>query len=325
MKRIALLTFALAMAGCSSTTIKNLDLLQPMPLARSEVMPSPAELSGGMPRVVVFEAEDGDIELARKARVGGTIASELEKQLASTYVELVDRKLASKLRQELALAEMQGKAEYQGEQVADYAILGVVSQAAVGSFFSEGQQYVDKKGNVITIPPACRYEGRIEGSVRIYKMPSTRPLATEALDGVVSSSEETRTGRCSLGTSGADQFARQAATRAVARLRTNLQNHFAPTGYVIEQRGNEDQVVVKITLGSRHGLKEGDTVEITNSVRSINPLTNQITVETAPLGTARVSNLITSETAWIIIDKELADRIRIGQPVRPRYKKGFFE
>lgn len=326
MKKVALLTMALAMAGCSSTTIKNLDAMQPVSLQPSDVMPSKAELAGGKPRVVVFEAEHGDIALAKSARVGSTIASEIEKHLAATNVELVDRKLANKLRKELALAEMHGKAEYQGEQVADFAILGVVSQAAAGAKFTEGKQFVDKKGNTVTIAPSCKYNGEVAGSVRIYKMPSMRPVTTEELSGSAYSSEDVRYSQdCAMSKTGAEQFARNAATRAVARMRTNLQNQFAPTGFVIEQRANEDQVVVKVTLGGKHGVKQGDTVEIMNVTRMDNPLTKQTSIETFKLGTARVSNQIGTESAWIIIDEEIAAKIRIGQPVRLQFKKGMFE
>ena len=324
MKKVALLTMALAMAGCSSTTIKNLDAMQPVSLQPSDVMPSKAELAGGKPRVVVFEAEDGDIALAKSARVGSTIASEIEKHLAATNVELVDRKLANKLRKELALAEMHGKAEYQGEQVADFAILGVVSQAAAGAQFTEGKRFVDNKGNTVTIAPSCKYSGDVAGSVRIYKMPSMRPVTTEELAGSAYSSEDVRYSQdCAISKTGAEQFARDAAARAVARMRTQLQNQFAPTGFVIEQRANKDQVVVKVTLGGKHGVKEGDTVEIMNVTRMNNPLTNQTSIETFKLGSARVSNQIGSESAWIIIDEEIAEKIRIGQPVRLQFKKGF--
>ncbi|WP_027588859.1 hypothetical protein [Pseudomonas sp. RL] len=323
MKKVALLTMALAMAGCSSTTIKNLDAMEPRALLNSDVMPSKAELAGGKPRVVVFEAEDGDIPLAKSARVGSTIASEIEKYLAATNVELVDRKLANKLRKELALAEMHGKAEYQGEQVADFAILGVVSQAAAGAQFTEGKRFVDNKGNTVTIAPSCKYNGDVAGSVRIYKMPSMRPVTTEELSGSTYSSEDVRySGDCALSQTGAEQFARNAATRAVERMRTNLQNQFAPTGYVIEQRVSKDQVAVKVTLGGKHGIKQGDTVEITNVTRMNNPLTNQTSIETFSLGTARVSNQIGSESAWILVEEEIAEKIRIGQPVRLQFKKG---
>lgn len=326
MKKVALLTMALAMAGCSSTTIKNLDAMEPRALLNSDVMPSKAELAGGKPRVVVFEADHGDIELAKTARVGSTLANEIEKHLAATNVELVDRKLANKLRQELALAEMHGKAEYQGEQVADFAILGSLSQVSVGSTFTEARQYQDKKGNLVTIAPKCNYNGEVAGSVRIYKMPSMRPVTTEELSGTSYSSEDARSSRdCAMSKTSAEQFARDAAVRAVARMRTNLQNQFAPTGYVIEQRVSKDQVAVKVTLGGKHGIKQGDTVEITNVTRMNNPLTNQTSIETFTLGTARVSNQIGSESAWILVEEEIAEKIRIGQPVRLQFKKGLFD
>lgn len=325
MKKVALLTMALAMVGCSSTTIKNLDAMQPVSLQPSDVMPSKAELAGEKPRVVVFEAEHGDIALAKSARIGSTIASEIEKHLAASNVELVDRKLASKLRKELALAEMHGKAEYQGEQVADFAILGVVSQAAAGSQFTEGKRFVDNKGNVVSIAPSCSYSGEVAGSVRIYKMPSMRPVNTEALAGTVRNSEDSRDSNCSISRTGAEQMVRAAAARGVSNIRNDILNIFAPRGFVIEQRSGEGQHILRVTLGIKHGLKQGMKLEVLNISRSINPLTNQTSIDSFVVGSAFVSDKIANDNAWVVIDEKMADKIRLGQPVRVQYKKTFMD
>lgn len=160
MKRIALLTMALAMAGCSSTTIKNLDAMQPVSLQPSDIMPSKTALAGKAPRVVVFDADHGTSDLAKSSQVGGTIAREIEKHLGATHVELVDRKLASKLQDELRLAEMRGKLEYQGPEIADIAIVGVISDASSGSSFTESSSWQDSKGRWQTTPAKCNYSAR---------------------------------------------------------------------------------------------------------------------------------------------------------------------
>lgn len=326
MKRIALVTtLTLVMAGCASTKIPDIAALDPVGLEPGEVMPSKAELAGNTPRVVVFEADHGNINLAKSAHVGGTIAREIEKHLAETNVELIDRSLATKLQQEIALAEMHGKSDYTGPEIADFAIVGAISQAAVGSSFTEARTWQDKKGKWHRTPAKCNYSAEVTGNIRIYKMPAMRPVEMMNLEGSASSSEETRSSNCGISRTGAEQMARAAATRGINRLSTDLKNQFAPRGYIVEQRSGNGKHIVKVTLGRKHGLKQGNTLVIQNVSRTVNPLTNEESIEIFTLGNARASDQIGSDSAWIIVDEKITDKIRLGQPVRLQYKKSLLD
>lgn len=326
MKKVALLSvLALAMTGCAGTSIKNFDAMAPVSLQPSEIMPSKAELAGSKPRVVVFEADHGEITLAKSARVGGTIAGELEKHLGATHSELVDRKLATRLQKELALAEMHGKSGYTGPEVADIAIVGVVTQASAGSSFTEAQRWQDKNGKWYESAAKCNYSGEIAGSIRVYQMPEMQAVKSLELKGSASSSQETRNSNCPLSENGAQRLVQAAASRGVNALRVDLQNIFAPRGYVIEHRSGNGQNIIKVSMGSNHGLKPGNSLEILNLTHSTNPLTNKTSVDVFKLGTARVSDQIGSDTSWMIIDSEIADKIRLGQPVQMQFKKSFLE
>lgn len=325
MKRIALLTMALAMAGCSSTTIKNLDAMQPVNLKPSDIMPSKQALAGKPPRVVVFEGDHGSSDLAKSSKVGATIAREIEKQLAATHVELVDRKLATKLQQELRLAEMKGKAEYQGPEIADIAIVSVVSNASTGSSFTESTSWVDDKGRRHTTPPQCTYGGSVSGSIRVYQMPSMRAATSIELNGKATSSEDSRSSNCGMSKSGAEQMVRAAAANGISSGRSEILNIFAPRGYVIEQRSGDGKHILKITLGSNHGLKRGMKLDVFSISRSVNPLTNEASVDSFVVGNAFVSDKIGNDNAWVIIDKEMIDQVRLGQPVQVQFKKTFMD
>lgn len=276
-------------------------------LKHNEVMPTEAQLAGSGPRVVVFETDDGGIELAKSNRTAQAVTSEIERLLAGTEVELVDRKLATKLGEELQLAEMRGNNEYQGEQIADYAILARLSHTGV--------TYEDASG-------ACIYSAEVSGSARIYRIPAMRPVATETLQGFSKSQPTPRNagGCANLPPQQAANWTRTAAVNGVQGLQARLHELFAPTGYVIEMRQlgrSPTRFLVKITLGTRHDLKMGDTVEITEVTRMTNPLTKKETIETSTLGTGKVIDFqLRSQSAWIEIAPQLQSKIRFGQPVR---------
>lgn len=301
--------------------------MEPVSLQLSEIMPSKSELAGKPPRVVVFDADHGDIDLAKSAKVGTTIAREVEKHLDSTHVELVDRKLATKLQNELMLAEMKGKLTYNGPEIADVAIVSVLSQASADAAFSEGSNIRDLSGRVLfTTSPKCNYTGNVSGSIRIYQMPSMKAATSLELGGSVSNSKDnTGNGHCPLSDNGSQQLVRAAAADGIEKLKVDIQNMFAPRGYITEQRSGNGQHIIKVTMGSKHGLKPGSSLEILNLMRTTNPLTNEASVDTFKLGSAKASDQIGNDSAWLIVSEEMASKVRLGQPVRLQFKKGLLD
>lgn len=318
--KVALLPLAaLILTGCMARPATHLTeeeirfkKMVPVALEKNDIMPTEAQLAGSGPRVVVFETDHSNIEMAVSARTGQAVTAEIEKLLTGTEVELVDRSLATKLGEELQLAEMRGNAEYQGEQIADYAILAKLSHTGITEEFQE-------KG--------CTFVGEVSASVRVYKIPSMRPVTTEILEG----SSKAVTGHCTLSenrnisSNRTQQLTREAAVRAVSGMRAQLHKLFAPTGYVIEMREkkvsflstDKPEVYVKVTLGTRHNLKEGDVVEILSLTRVTNPLTKRETIETSVLTSGTVQKVhLLSESAWIEIPANFAGTMRFGQPVR---------
>lgn len=324
-KKVVPVVLALAITGCATTNIQNPGLFEPVQLEPSEVMPSKEELAGKPARVVVFNADDGDINLAKTARLGATISGEIEKYLSKADVELVDRSLAAKLQEELMLAEMHGRTDYTGPAVADIAIVSAITQASVSSSFTEAKRWQDKKGKWHSTSAKCSYSSDVAGTIRVYKMPSMQPIALVDLEGKTSTSEETRYSQCPVNQAGAEGLARTAATNGVAAARAKLKNNFAPRGYITEHRFIKNKHIIKINIGSKRGLKTGDRVQVMTVSRSFDPLSNKESIETTPLGTGRVTNQIGNNFAWIIVDKKIADQIRLGQPVQATFSIPIWE
>ncbi|MNJ73538.1 hypothetical protein D3C77_703420 [compost metagenome] len=66
-------------------------------------------------------------------------------------------------------------------------------------------------------------------------------------------------------------------------------------------------------------------LELLSVTRSVTPLTNEASVDSFVVGSAFVSDKIGADNAWVVIDEEVIDKIRLGQPVRVQYKKSFMD
>jgi len=134
-RTLYIITGLILLTGCASTKV-DMSAYHQVPMQRADIMPTPAEVSGKAVKVVIFPPGSGRIRLAISARVPHTLASTLEKYLTNAGAEVVDRNLAKKLRKEIQLAEIKGKSDYTGPQIADYAVTGTVATANFGSSFT---------------------------------------------------------------------------------------------------------------------------------------------------------------------------------------------
>ena len=225
---------AVLLSGCA-TNIKHPSAYAKQNLGPTEIMPTKGELTRDRVKVVIFDAEDSNIELAKNAKIGHSVASSLEKHIAITGAEIVDRNIAQQLKQEIQLAEMKGKSDYQGPNVADYAVTGTISTASVGSKFSEATQWQDKEGKWYTNPAKCTYSANVAANLRIYKLPALSFSKAIDIDDSVSTSQETRRSNCPFPSSAQKGLLQKAASEAVNDARTEFQNHFAKLMQIIER------------------------------------------------------------------------------------------
>ena len=314
------------LTGCAGNQIKDVNSYSKATLQPTDVMPSKDEMSGDKTKVVIFNPIDSDIELAANAKAGHSIATGLEKYIAVTGAEIVDRNIAKKLKEEIQLAEMKGGSTYQGPNIADYAITGTVSSANVGSRFTETKSWQDDKGKWHTTPASCTYTAKVSANIRIYKLPGLKFSKTITLDDSVKTSEESRNSRCPFSINAQESLVRQAATRSVKSARTEFQNHFAAKAYVLERRTKEDMTIFKISHGKDLGFVEDSDINIYHLEVSKNPLTDNVTPEEYSVAKGTISNQVGQHHAWVIVeDKERANRIKLGDYVKVLYEKGMFE
>ncbi len=329
MKKILLtvcMSGTVLLAGCAGNQIKDVNSYSRMTLQPADIMPTKDAMSGDKTKVVIFNPIDSDIKLASNAKAGHSIATSLEKYIAVTGSEIVDRNIAEKLKKEIQLAEMKGSSTYKGPNIADYAITGTVSAANVGSSFTEARTWQDKDGKWHKSPAECTYTAQVSANMRIYKLPALSFSKAINLDDSVKVSEEARYSNCPFSVTSQESLVRQAASDSAKKARTEFQNYFAPKAYVLERRTKEDVSIFKISHGKDLGFVADSEIKIYHLEESTNPLTDEVTTEEYSVTEGTISNQVGQNHAWVIVeDKEKASRIKLGDYVKVLYEKGMFE
>ncbi|MBU6339813.1 MAG: hypothetical protein KGQ36_07595, partial [Rickettsiales bacterium] len=166
--------FPLLFTISCAPTISNFDDYQKQFLPKTAFMPTKENLEGIEPKIVVFALDENDNQTATSAKLGESMANDIENILSKNNLgEIVDRKAAAKLEKEIALAEMNKTGAYKGPIVADYAISGAISNAGFTSKYSAGFFYPNPRtGDVITVPPKYTYSTDVAGNLKIYELPS---------------------------------------------------------------------------------------------------------------------------------------------------------
>lgn len=325
MKKTVLLATAisaLVLTGCATRPSENFSQYQPVSMQKADILPTKESLAGKKVKVVIFTPDEGGIKLAKKAKAGHSIVSTLEKYLAEAGVEIVDRNIAKQLRKEIQLAESKGKSEYQGPDIANYAVTGSLSTAGVSASFTKRRTRKDKKGKVHVYPAYCKYSAQVSANLKVYKLPGLKYAKTISIDDSISSKTETSNSRCPISASQQQSMVRQAAVESLKDSRTKFQNYFAPKAYVLERRVLEDHSIFKLSAGTNLGFKAGDELKFYSINVSKNPLTGDVSTEEYPVTDGEVEKDLVFDTyAWVTVDNEKAKNIKLGDFVKIEYSK----
>ncbi len=339
MKQLILLMILALSASCTPA-IKNFDKYQKQFASKSSFMPTEEQVDKKTVKVAVFDFDEKDIELAKQANLGKSLAGELETFLAKNKLaELVDRNVSSKLQQEIQLAEMNKTGAYAGPKVADYAVSGILTNADFNRKYVDGSVYINpKNGNTVSIPPKFVYKASVSGNIKVYELPSLNVVNTIELSGLATRSENVQNnGGLSIGgiriggenAEGAkrdDGLVRKAVIDAISFAETNILNAFAKRGYILEKRSLGKDNIFKVNLGFEDGIKHGDKFDVIAQYETENPITSKLEVERKIIANGSISQIIDPKTCWIIIsDNKQASAIRIGDAVILKYKASSFK
>ncbi len=319
-----LICVPLIFTGCGGWMTKKVDpqAYQSINIDAIEELPSKEMLEGKKPRAVVFKAEE-KADLARKMSIGESLTGTIESYLAQG-TEIIDRSLAQKLKEEIMLGELNGRSSG-GPSLADFAVLSEITMSKWNKKFNEGRTYRDSDGNFVRIAPSCSYSANVAGNIKIYALPSMSVVETIKFTGTERSKEDSRHSHCPITDSQIGGLLAEAAVNAVDTKRTQIQNVFAPMGYITERRTGEDGDIFRVSLGSSRGVAPGDKVSITRKVRVHTQLGGE-TTEIVRLGEASIADPVENTYSWVFVDdEELANKLKIGDSVKLVYEAGLLE
>ena len=307
----------LALAGCAGTGISLSDYHKEVTLQPAAHLPTETDLNRqGRAKIVVFETDDGDLEKARNAQIGITLTRDIEQTLGDNGAEVIDRRIATSLGQELQLAEVKGVGVYEGPAVANYAVKPTITLAEYESKYVPASSYTDKKGKTHEIAAYHAHKASVQAGIRVYEIPSLRLV--KSLSGKGSSSNSTADrGSREL----SSNMIRSATQSALRDMRSEFLNLFAPKGYVLSRRDKGSKSILQISIGSEQGIVPGNSVVIFSEQESIHPITNKVSYNKIPVVEGKVSEIVTPSEAWIIPDDEdKAKRVRLGDLIEVVYK-----
>lgn len=305
------------LSGCGSTTEVN-DAVgiitndqYVVNLDKAEVMPSKSALQGKRLKVVVLPTRNNSQAKFESGAVR-ELSSKVENGLISAGVEIVDRRLAGRLTDEIEAYEATGNFAGGGISVADIAILPSINNVQVSGSYSEAHTYY-KDGKAYTNPASCNFTSAVSGNVKLYKLPELGLIDGITLEGTYKNSGVSGSRSCPINTGLASSLASSAAEDAINSALFAIQSHMSGRGYVIEYRKREDEHLVLITAGSSSGIKPGQNIQFIRQVERVHPMTGKKEIMEVPYSIeATVSDLVEASSAWVIVDEEAELQLKFG-------------
>ena len=316
------LATALLASGCL-TTGPTLDKY-PNEASLENALRLPSELDlqmQGRTKVVVLQAEHGNLQRAREAQAEVSLTHELEALLHANGVEIVDRSLAGSLDQELKLAEIKGLgSEGGGPMVASYVLKPSLTQADYERQHTPAQTRPDKKdkNKTETLPAFWTHSAQVSLTLRVHEIPSLRLVKTLTLRAQVSQNTPD-SGAHDLPAS----LIRRATQQAMKDAQIEFPALFPINGYILGKRSNDKQSLLRASIGSAQGLAAGNVVQISSERETVNPITQKPQYHRVPEVQGVVSRLITANEAWIQPDDEgKVAQVRLGERFEVMPKAG---
>ena len=314
------LTAASLLTGCMLTEIKT-DEYQEVSLQKADLLPTEEAVAGARQKIVIFKADVSNSRLARDYQMGYTLASSLGIYLEEAGSEVVDRKIAGKLKNELLLAESKGLSEYNGPNIANFAITSSITKASLSSKFYKSTETTDEDGDVSGDPAHCIHTAKVFANIKVYALPDLKYSKTTHIKGGYAELEETNNSRCSLNSRAEESLLVKAAERAVASQRVAFQNFFSSKAYVMERRVKAGKSIFKLSTGKRLGFKGESSVVFYTMKVTKSPLTGAMRSEEYVIAKGTVASKPLGENwSWVVVsDAKKAAEIKLGDYVKVKH------
>lgn len=280
------------------------------PDTRVEIEAADIQLPSSDDTKVVVLPVDLEFKNSASKKMQAAMRNALETQIDATGANLVDRKIANKVKGEIKLAEQSGRLSSKGVPIADYAVITEITRADLSTSFSERRTYENDEGETKVVPASCSYDFDVEAIAKVVALPSMEVMKRIKLEGDFYSSSETSNSRCPVSESGYGSMAAKAAAEAVDHS-TDLSKMLAASAPVLEMRQCAAGTQVRVAMGKQQKIKPGADIVFSNAMKSLEGDT-----EIYPIGEGYVVNneinAVTDKHSWIVIDEELSLKVKKG-------------
>lgn len=346
MKNLPICLLILIGLSSCSPTIKNFDKYQPAQISKAKYMPKKEEVENSKISVAVVDFDDSNLAMASNLNMGKIAADEIEKILIKNRnISILDRKSIKNLEKEIRLASIEN-ANISGLKGADYIITGSFSRADISKVYRsnlmgnvaagvvtnivgcEGNKNCQTGKNVanalnvasaIANPGYWLYTGEVAGNIKIYRASDFSVLEILSFHGEQEKDEDVSllSGKNNNRNGNNEAVLRDAFLRAIYSRIRSIQNIFTKKGHILEKRNFDKKYIFRISLGMDDNIHMGDKFIVYKIIDNYNPITDKNIPTETKLTSGVVSNLITKNDAWVMIDDgEIVDKIQIGDIVR---------
>jgi hypothetical protein len=280
------------------------------PNTRVEIEEADVQLPSSEDTKVVVLPVDIDFKNSASKKMKSAIRNALETQVDNTGANLVDRKIANKVKGEIKLAEQSGRLSSKGVPIADYAIITEITHADLSRSFSESRAYTNDKGETIVIPASCSYDFDVKAIAKVVTLPDMNVVQRIKLEGDEYSSTETNNSRCPVSNATYESMAAKASSEAVNHS-IEIKKLLAASAPVVEMRQCEAGTQVRIGMGKQKKIKPGSDILFSNAMKNMDGDT-----EIFPIGDGYVVNnevnAVTEKYSWVVIDEEVSLKVKKG-------------
>lgn len=314
-------------SGCNSTNQQDIAVMSTnqqykQVLPQAEIMPSTEQVNGKQIRAVILPTETV-IKLAQQAQLETTVYSTLEDILQKAGLDLIDRSMGSKVKNELMAYEASGQYLNHGVDVADIAVLPTITKTTFKKTFTKADTWQDKTGKSHTTPASCRYIAHIGITYKTYSLPELSLLSNTPVKGNTMSTIQTNDSSCYMSDTDVNVLVAEATENAVSNGRTLIQNTLSPKAYVIEYRAMANNHIILVSMGQNRQLTPGQTIQFFRQTKKVNDLTQQTRISQSVIGKGRVTKSIQQTVAWVDIDAKTAKKLKLGDVVGIVYEKSW--
>ncbi|MGS0676355.1 hypothetical protein [Shewanella sp. 125m-1] len=308
-KTVVAISVSLLLGACASSPE---NVCHPNTMVNIESSEVPTKKSADKKYIVL--PVDINFKESASDKLKATLINKIESQLTTSGVQVVDRKLASKLKNEIKLAEQSGRYNTKGVPIADYAIITEVTKSDLSASHNETRYYENKDGERKKIPASCDYKVEFAAIAKVVSLPDMTLIKRIELDGDDSFSTETTNSKCPISNAQYSSLALAAAAESIEH-DAELKELLAPSAPVLELRHCESGPMVKIGMGSKTNIQPDSEVTFANAIKN-----SEGEVETFSVGEGDVVDIplhgIKPDYSWVMIDEETALKIKKGDEAR---------